>query len=317
MDGTIIQQGRFTSDGAQTTLDIRSDVDWIEVINETQWATTQATGRGVKFQWQRGMTAGHAFEVTKADNTNVMQAEKVTSGGFTLTGAESTAIVTGTTITKAGPPVCTANGHGFSNNDIVLFTNLTNMPQIALVGFTINNVATNTFELPYFDTNTANFTQEAAFEVRRAAPFSWRGAWTNITSVTTGTTTQIQGSAQDVEINYPVGEVLTFSVPSEYGMIQLDGLQGEVLSHNTTTNTYTVDIDSTGFTAFAWPASTAVPFSLPTIRPEGTVATTSTGSVTNLDSIGIILSAGIDGPAGSTSDVIYWRAGKSFSVSNG
>jgi len=28
------------------------------------------------------------------------------------------------------------------------------------------------------------------------------------------------------------------------------------------------------------------------------------------------LAAGADSPAGSSSDVIYWRAGKSFSVSN-
>ena len=171
MDNTIIQQGRFTSDGNAAFIDIRSDVDWMEVINETQWATTQATGRGVKFEWQRGLTAGHAFEYTKADASNALQAEKVTSGGFTLIdpNAGPSAIVTGTTITKASPAVCTAASHGFENGDLVEFSNLTNMPQISAGSaiFSIGNVTTNTFELTYFNTNTANFTAEAAFGVHR------------------------------------------------------------------------------------------------------------------------------------------------------
>jgi len=32
MDGTILQQGRFTSDGTNKVLAIRSDVDWIRVL---------------------------------------------------------------------------------------------------------------------------------------------------------------------------------------------------------------------------------------------------------------------------------------------
>ena len=33
MNGTILQQGSFTSDGTAKTLDIRSDVDWMQVLN--------------------------------------------------------------------------------------------------------------------------------------------------------------------------------------------------------------------------------------------------------------------------------------------
>ena len=315
MNGTIIQQGRFTSDGAAKTLDIRSDVDWIEVKNETQWATTQTPGRGVKFEWNRGLATDHAFEYTKADGANTLQAEKITSGGFILL-PETFSLVTGTTITKADPPVCTATAHGFSNNDLVVFENLTNMSQIALVAFSIGSVSTNTFELTYFNTNTANFTAESAFSVRKVDPFTWRGSWNNVTAVTTGSTTQVQLAALDTEVDYAVGALLSFNIPSAFGMIELNGKTAEVLSVNSTTNTYTIDLDSTSFTAFAWPASSAVPFSLPQVRDVGNVSLNPSGAVTNLEMIGIKLGAGIDGPAGSTSDVIYWKAGKSFSISN-
>ena len=39
MASTIIQSGSFTSTGVSVDLDLRSDVDWVEVINYTQMAT--------------------------------------------------------------------------------------------------------------------------------------------------------------------------------------------------------------------------------------------------------------------------------------
>lgn len=314
MDGTIIQQGSFTSDGTVKELDIRSDVDWMEVWNYTQMATQDTPGVGVQFYWQRGMAAGTGIEITKADGGDALQGEVMTSGGFTLLPKTLPGPVTGTTITKAGPPVCTAAGHGFSNGDLVVFSSLTEMPQIALVAFTIGSVTTNTFELSYFDTNTANFTAESAFTVRKIDPFMWNTAWNNITAVTTGTTTQIQLAAATTETLYAVGDVLTFSVPSEYGMTQLDGVSAEVLSYVSATNTYTVDLDSTGFTAFAWPAASAVPLRLPTVRVVGSNSTSPNDAVYNTGILGMELGAGIDGPAGASSDVIYWKAGKSFNV---
>lgn len=322
MNGTIIQQGRFTSDGAAENLDIRSDVDWMEVINETQFATTQTPGRGVKFEWQRGLTDGHAFEYTKADGANTLQAEKVTSGGFTLLtpGAGLGPVVTGTTITKADPPVCTANGHGYSNGDVVVLSNLTEMPQIATRFFTIGNVATNTFELTHFDTNTANFTQESAFQVRKVpvsfGTVDWTNSFATVLSITLGATTQIVTNTDFEALRYVVGDVLKFNIPSQFGTTEISGLSGDITAYTAATNTYTLDIDSSGFTAFAWPASTAVPMSFPEVVKVGNENTSPSNPTLNLGTLSIKLDAGVDGPAGSTSDVIYWKAGKSFSITN-
>ncbi len=318
MSSTIIQQGRFISDGSAEKLEIRSDVDWMEVINETQFATTQTPGRGVKFEWQRGLAVGHGFEYAKSDGANALQAEKITSGGFTLITGAASAPVSGTTITKASPPVCTAAGHGFSNGDKVELSKLTNMPQIsgAIIVFSIGNVTTNTFELTYFNTNTPNFTAETAFTVRTIPAFTWQGSWSIISSVITGNTTQVQFSTNEPEEIYSPGTVLTFTVPSEYGMTELSDQQAEILSYNSTTNTYTLALDSSSFSAFSWPASSAIPLGVPTARVVGSATNSSLDAVTNIDSLQIKLGAGIDGPAGSSGDVIYWKAGKSFSITN-
>lgn len=317
MDNTIIQQGSFTSDGTAKILEIRSDIDWMVVRNQTQWATTQATGRGVQWFWQRGLSAGTGFEYTKADTTNALNAEWLSSGGFTLINTDTASIgaaVTGTTITKADPPVCTAAGHGYSNGDVVVLSNLTNMPQLGGVFFTIGSVTTNTFELTYMNTNTANFTAETAFTVRKVAS---AGGYTPqsvfITAVTTGATTQIELSADTHGITAnQVVRVNTFPI---WGPTSYNGLTANVTS--VASNVLTLDLDTTGATAFAWPASSSYPFNFSIVVPVGTNSGSSLADATNNSSfIGIELSSGIDGPAGSSSDVVYWVAGKSFSVDN-
>jgi len=318
MDSTIIQQGKFTSDGAVKRLAIRSDVDWMEVINYTQSATTQTTGRGVAFRWQRGMAADAGIMHTKQDSANALDLEVITTGGFTLldtTSQEPEAAKTGTTITKAGPPVCTATAHGYSNGDTVRIINSDNMGQINGLEFTVGSVASNTFELSYIDTNTANFTAATSFSVRKIPndPI-FQPRHRVITAVTTGTTTEVQMS---VTHGYSVGEVVRFAVDSKFGMTQLDSLTGQITAVNTTTNTITVDIDSSAFTAFAWPAATSAPLTFAQVTPVGSGTQALTDATDNVSIIGMELGAGADSPAGSTSDVIYWRAGKSFSVDNG
>lgn len=315
MNGTIIQQGSFTSDGTSTILEIRSDIDWMATLNDTQWSTTQATGRGVKFEWQRGLSAGSAWEYTKVDTTNALQAEKITSGGFTLINTDTASIgpvVTGTTITKADPPVCTATAHGYSNGDVVVLSNLTNMPQLGSVFFTIGSVAANTFELTHMDTNTANFTAEAAFEVRKiASAGGFVPQAVIITGLTTGATTAVELS--DDTHGITADQVVRLIIPSIWGPTSLDGLTANVTS--VTSNVLTLDLDSTGASSFVWPASTSYPFSFSQVVPVGTESSTSLADATdNTSFIGMELGSGIDGPAGSSSDVIFWKAGKSFSV---
>lgn len=320
--GTVIQQGRFTSTGNARDLEIRSDVDWIEVINDTQWSTTQTPGRGVKFFWQRGLANGSAWEWTKADGADTLQAEKVTSGGFTLIDTSNTtpeAQQTGTTITKAAPAVCTVTGHGYSTGDVVRIYNSDNMEQINGLQFSITVTGVNTFTLTNLDTNTANFTASTSFNVRRI-PFQ------PIYSPRNRVITDISQASQAivtfaVEHNFQVGDLLVFRGLDDFGMTELENLRGEVVATgaadgNGFTNTVTVDIDTSSFTAFAYPAATAAPLTHPQATPFGDESSVLVGATTNVSFIGMRLGSGIDGPAGSNNDVIYWRAGKSELVSN-
>jgi hypothetical protein len=120
---------------------------------------------------------------------------------------------------------------------------------------------------------------------------------------------------------YTVGQKVRLRVPQAYGMVEADGKLVTITAVNTTTNSITVDLDTSAFTPFAFPLSAAVPFSQALVIPVGEAASEPYANLLddatkNVSFIGMSLAAGVDSPAGSANDVIYWVAGKSFSVSN-
>ena len=67
MDNTILQQGFFTSSGSNVIINLRSDVDWMIVYNQTQGGTSQTTAVGVKHYWQRGFAQGSKWTTFKSN----------------------------------------------------------------------------------------------------------------------------------------------------------------------------------------------------------------------------------------------------------
>lgn len=322
MSATIIQQGRFTSDGQVKLLDIRSDVDWMEVINFTQMGTTQNPGRGVKFEWQRGMDVAAGVEFTKANSVDTLQGETISSGGFTLLDtSEQTPgalVSTITAISNAAIPVVTNSGvNGLSADDVVRIINVTGGQQIGGVDFTVGNntLSDTTFSLDYMSQIVAATTGSW-----RKIPFQpqFYPRRRTISSITQASTAVV---TMTVTHGFTVGQAVRIQVPSDFGMVEIDNLIGNISAVNTTTNTITIDINSSAFTAFSFPLTADVPFTFAEVIPVGQKA--SGEFANNLDDatdnrsfIGMELGAGIDGPAGSASDVIFWKAGKSSVVTN-
>jgi hypothetical protein len=133
--------------------------------------------------------------------------------------------------------------------------------------------------------------------------------------------------------NYTVGQEIRFIIPTvtaaAFGMTELNGVEATIIAIGDTdsdgaTNTIRVAVDVSGFTAFAYPV-TADPRTTPAqVVPigENTAVALQYGqniladATVNTAYIGILLQAGVTSPAGSEGDVIYWVAGKSFSVDN-
>jgi len=324
-NGTIIQQGRFTSDGTAKVLQVRSDIDWMEVINYTVADDdTQTTAVGVAYYWQRGMAADTGIEYKKSNAANAAQlTTALASGGFTLEDTTDnpvgTAVAVDTTSNATQPVVETSDTSGLVDGDIVRLVNITDAANLGGIDFQITSISASTsFTIANALANapgagTTGFYRKIANQANYTPRRRFLANVTQASSAVVTTT---------VDHGYTVGQKVRFSVSSPYDMIELDGLAGTITA--TTTSTFTVDIDTSSFTTFAFPLNADAPFTPAQVIPFGEdVAEARDNSVDeladatdNVAYIGMTLAAGTDSPGGSNNDVIYWCAGKSFSISN-
>lgn len=328
MDNTILQQGRFTSDGTAKYLQIRSDVDWMKVYNVTQAAASQTTAVGVAYYWQRGFADGAKWTRFKSNAANAANLDQyITSNGFSLVDTSGSPVgtlnATVTAVSNAAIPVVSNSGtNGLSAGDVVRIINVSGAQQLGGFDFTVgqNTLTSGTFSLDYMAQIVAGTTG------------SWRKVNFNplfyprrryITHITQAASAVITLS---VVHGYTVGQKVRFVVPDAYGMSEMDGLLGTITAVSTTSsvNSITVDIDSSAFTAFSFPLTAAVPFTAAEVVPVGedTAQAISSGvdilgdATYNTGYIGMKLTGGADNPGGASSDVMYWVAGKSFSIDN-
>lgn len=318
MASTIVQTGSFTSDGTAQDIAVRSDIDWMEVINYTVADDdTQTTAIGVQYYWQRGMAADTGIEYKKSNAANAAQlTTALASGGFTLldTSVQTPGALTSTitAISNAAIPVVTNSGtNGLSAGDVVRIIDVTGAQQLGGMDFTvgINTLSTTTFSLDYMAQIVAG-TSGSWRKINFDPQFYPRRRF--ITGITAASSAVITLS---VTHGFTAGQAVRINVPSDYAMTEIDGLIGNITAVSTANNTITVDIDSSAFTAFSFPLTAGVPFTQATVVPVGetansTYANTLDDATDNQSFIGMRLAAGTDSPAGANGDVVYWRAGK-------
>ena len=320
-DGTIMLQGGFTADGSAKTLKLRSDIDWIEITNLTNMAATR-NGDGCKYYWQKGMgaaaivdyhpAADHTIAVTVTDDA----LDVVDTSNYDL-GA-SVAVTAGTDATR--PVYATGDTSGLTNGSIVRVFS-TDHETLNGVDFTIDSLTENTSFRLANTLATAPGIIAGAGTYRLVAPnveiySMFTPSNRNIADISVASSAVVTTL---VDHNYSVGQAVTFRVNEAHGMTQINKLVGNITA--VTTSTFTVDIDSSGFTAFKYPEAADSPVVHATVvvvgdQPGSTNDQLAVGKMYNQSYIGVVLQPGAALPAGIAGNVIKWRAGKSFSVDN-
>lgn len=331
-DNTIIQQGEFTSDSTDKIIALRSDVDWVEVHNLTNIAASTQWD-AVKWFWQREMTADDSilqFHATASQilsmSTSLIGFNGATYRGISLidtsdkTPGAAVAVTAGTNATQ--PLYSTGATGRIIAGSIVRIQN-TAHDNIDGLDFTVDTVTVDTsFRL-------ANTLQQAPGVVAGAAGtyrliaqnatvynmFAPRKrVIANITQAAAGVVTTL------VDHGYTTGEKVRMVVPAACTMIELDGQLVTVTV--LTVSTFSINVATTGYTAFTFPLPAASPFTPAQVIPVGEDTATGllTDAIENTAFLGMILgtsgTAGISAgsPGGTTGDVIKWRAGKSFAT---
>ncbi len=334
-----IAEGYFTSTGVAKFISLPFLPDTFEIWNLTEWGTNtnHLVKSAIGFQ---NSAAGTAY--TTISNGTANNNVTITSGGFTFIQAGTyqygpTIALATTFVTQANPAVVTtASAHGLATGDAVLLYGTTSMLQISGQVYTVTVLSTTTFSIPV---NSSGFASAATagFMKKVLYPDLYVPYGVNITAVSTGTTTTITTA---VNHGFVVGQEVFFVLPqvssTAWGMNQLDTFafntanvvpQQAYVTSVPAANQIVVNVNSTGFTAFAFPTSAqaALGITFPQVLGIGDQNSGATNAVTPLPFVppaitipgafyantrqGVLIGVG-DGTTivQATSDVIRWRA---------
>ena len=271
-------QGSFTSTGGTFVLPVEFSPVYFRMTNLTEQNSTATPGVVKRTEWYAGMPTDSAFTVSNTSGAATDTSAYITSGGITLVntslitpGALNTSI---TAISDANPAVVSLTSTaGIAPGYVAIMSNTTGMLQIGGWAFTVGTVVANTsFTLAYL--NSSGFAAAATAGDVRVVPYNpiWYPRNRLITSITQASSAVIQLS---VTHGFTVGQLVRIYVPSQFGMTQMNGQLATVTAINTTTNTITVNVNSSGFTAFAFPSSlvAGAGVNFPQVVPVGEAAT--------------------------------------------
>lgn len=333
MPFTIVTQGTFTqpATAVNQVINLPSGADYFKTVNLTQMATTQATGRCVAGEWYGGglFANNDGLRWKKANSTSAISIDNFStstaSNGFTYVTKfpDPEAAVTITAITAANPAVVTAT-NTYSEGDTVVIYGTTGMLQISGMAFTITSVSSSAFTLLGLDASGFASAATAGFARRVPALMPVEPEFMYITKIS-------QAAAGVVTLskahNYVVGQKVVFQIPGSFGMTQLNSFTQRVPAIITAVGTYTItiNVNTTNFTAFAFPTSASSPTSqlFATLSSAGQAATFN--PITNVQTgynflfvpfhsglfvPQMIIAAGAQSPGGSAADVIAYQAFK-------
>lgn len=297
----IIYRGSLVSTGNPQIISIPAGFDEFHLRNRTNLVG----GAGiVESIWYTGMAAGSAITDTLAAGT--ITRTVITAAGFTYSDSSTAQLgpaIAVTAVTAATPAVA-ATATTPVVGDIVRVYGTTGMLQIAGMDFSITAV-TPGVNMTFGYLPAVGFAAAATAGFYRRLPFDYpfypRKRY--ITAITAAASAVITLS---VTHGYVVGEKVKIYVSAAFGMTQINGQLGTITAINTTTNTITVDIDSSAYTAFAFPtsATAALGVSFPHIVPAGENASILTGAIRDAGTRQIYLGTAVDGTAADIFD--YW-----------
>lgn len=306
-----ILSGSYTSDGSARTIYVPSGTDYFEWFvrgdsDGDNWDDSADPGVIKRGWWFRGMDQGTALTVYNTDGAATDQSTFVATDGITLVDPDNP-ITYGTTavtaVTAANPAVVTAAGHGLITGDLVRMTDVTDMQQISSLIFSITRLGADTFSLPIDASGFAAAGTGGAVRKINQYQFDPRRLW--ITGITAANPAVVSVSTTH---SYNVGSKVRIIVPSDFGMTEINKQIAEVTAIGA--NTLTLDVDSSGYTAFAYPtsATAAAGTTFPQIVPVGESYDILTDRTYNSDIRGIHLGSTVVGANGA---LVVWKSVKS------
>ena len=339
---TYISSGTFTSTGNAVYLPFAGGVDWIRVYNNS--ALTQAAAvLAYEFYWQAEMPQGQGIFWTKNGglaNNSVTVGFLAAGAGFSRydlsnlqpsAGVAQTALSNATTIqVNTGSTAGLTAGVGAGFGTVVRLYGDTGQTNTQGIDFEVGAInAGVSFTTRYVAANAPGVVGAGNGFYSIIAPNAqvyplFAPPWRFIINIVPSAVAGYVGLAQvttSVSHNFQVGDNIRFNLPAPWGMQQLTGQFGTIV--NIVNNgSFIVNINVAAYNAFTYPLIASVPFSWAQAIPMSANTSFAIGNMTNItpdatmniSSYGMLLPGGAGSPGGAAANVMYWIAGKNFSI---
>lgn len=253
------------------------------------------------------MTNGTAqiYETTTTSgNHALLNIGNLPQNGITIFNASTQSVGATVAITAFTPGTTTvwaATGHTFQVGDTVRVWGLVSAPQFSGLAMTVTAVSGSSTFTTLLDSTGATTSVGSVAKTGNYLLPTKSGVYPENRVIAKITNANPMVITTLVQQNYYAGDVVTFSMPSIFGVPQLGAqntglpVQATVISANNAvgTQTVTVALNSTNYGVFAtssgsasnpnhWPLSAGYPFSFPYLVPQGE------GNVNNLQAFSVV-----------------------------
>lgn len=280
--------------GAQQIIQIPSGVDWIKVYNYTKagqnglntvyFNGTANAFAGYEFYWQRGMAAGTGMVKYKANGAATVDQDTLVSGGFTLYDPSGqtpgalplvgSPVATTASTNATRPVVSTGSTAGLQVGSVVRLSN-TAQNDVNGIDMVVGTVVANTSFTLLTSTNALATAPGAIggagfYRIVNTSPLFYpRRRY--VTNITQATNAQVSTT---IAHGLTPGQAVRFSIPAVSGMTQLSSSPFNNYEPCTVVQViddynFTINIDTTSFTAFTWPTIAQQPSDFPQVVPFG------------------------------------------------
>lgn len=309
MNNTIIGQGTFTASysstnpnpgsasnqaGDQQIIQVPCGADWIKVYNYTKagqnglnsvyFNGTANAFAGLEFWWQKGMAAGSSIVKYKTNSASTLNEDTITAGGFTVydpsgqtAGALSLVgnpVATTASTNATRPVVSTGSTAGLQVGSVVRLSN-TAQNDVNGIDMVVGTVVANTSFTLLTSTNPLATAPGAIggagfYRIINVSPLFYpRRRY--VVKITQASNAQVSTS---VAHGLTPGQSVRFNIPAVSGMIQLNPTPFNNYEPCTVVSVvddynFTINIDTTNFTAFTWPTIAQQPSGFPQVVPFG------------------------------------------------
>lgn len=273
----MIAGGKFSlttaliSSGLNVEVQSENPPDFIVAKNITRWGKKNEA-EVLEWWWEKSMGNGYANGILQSAENSTPQLPAMTS--YVLPATGTTAVDAISCYDTTNPPTFSALAAtaitGVAGTFVVSMTNTgtiavgdyvrlyatTGELQIAGYVFQVTAVTANvSITLGYMASSGITFAADAtAGQVIKLIPNRMYPRFARIANITKASQAVVYFTAKN---DFTVGENVSFRVPSQFGMTQMNNKVARVLAvtNSATVSSITLDLDTTGYTTFTFPTS--------------------------------------------------------------